>query len=332
MASSPLSVVITGASAGVGRATALRFAREGARVCAIARSQAGLDAVREEIEATGAEALTFSADVSDCAALSSAADGAARRWGGIDVWINNAMATMFAPVSQMTSEEYARITEVTYLGYVWGTMAALRHMRAKDRGVIVQVGSALAYRAIPLQSAYCGAKFAIRAFTDALRSELIHDGSGVRLTMVQLPAVNTPQFDWARNRMPGRPRPLPPVFDPEDIAKIIYRAARDAPREIWIGAPSLKIIVGTMAAPGWLDRYLAKTAYGGQVDATDATKQRDGNLFAPVEHGHEIRGRFSDEVKPRPTPFDPPLLRAVLAGLVALVLAYAVACTILLLR
>jgi NADP-dependent 3-hydroxy acid dehydrogenase YdfG len=315
------SVVITGATAGVGRATALRFAREGARVCAIARSEAGLATARREIEAAGGEALTFSVDVSDCAALEAAADEVARRWGGIDVWINNAMATMFAPVSQMTSEEYARITSVTYLGYVYGTMAALAHMRPKSRGTIVQVGSALAYRAIPLQSAYCGAKFAIRAFTDALRSELIHDKSGVRLTMVQLPAVNTPQFEWARNRMPGKPRPLPPVFDPQDIAQIIYRAALDAPREIWVGTPSLKIIAGTIAAPGWLDRHLAKTAYEGQVAAGGAGSDRNGNLFAPAQDGHELRGRFSRETQPRPMPFDPPVLRLGLASLVALLFA-----------
>jgi NADP-dependent 3-hydroxy acid dehydrogenase YdfG len=330
MSAAPFSVVITGASAGVGRATALRFARDGARIAAIARSQTGLDEVRREIEAAGGEALTFSGDVSDCAALMEAADEVARRWDGIDIWINNAMATMFAPVSRMTSEEYARITSVTYLGYVWGTMAALRHMRAMNRGTIVQVGSALAYRAIPLQSAYCGAKFAVRAFTDALRSELIHDKSGVRLTMVQLPAVNTPQFDWARNRMPGRPRPLPPVFDPEDIAQIIHGAAQEGPREVWVGAPSLKIIVGTMAAPGWLDSYLAKAAYEGQFAANGAAGERDGNLFAAAETGHEMRGRFSRETRPRPTPFDPPLLRAGLAGLVALLCAYAIACTVLL--
>lgn len=326
MAAPPPAVVITGASAGVGRATALRFAREGARICAIARSQAGLDDVRGEIEAAGAEAMTLSVDVSDGAGLSAAADEAAQRWGGIDIWINNAMATMFAPVSQMTCAEYARITEVTYLGYVYGAMAALRHMRPRNRGVIVQVGSALAYRAIPLQSAYCGAKSAIRAFTDALRSELIHDKSGVRLTMVQLPAVNTPQFDWARNRMPGRPRPVAPVFDPADIADIIYRAVHDTPREVWVGGPTLKLVLGSVAAPALLDRYLSKTAYGSQFEATAPGATSEDNLFAPAAHGHATRGRFSNETKPRPTAFSPLAVRAGLAALAALLLVFAAAC------
>lgn len=315
------SIVITGASAGVGRATALAFARDGARICAIARAQRGLDEVRRELETAGAEVITLSTDVSDAGALLAAADTVAQQWGGIDVWINNAMATMFAPVSAMTCEEYARITNVTYLGYVYGTMAALAHMRTKNRGTIVQVGSALAYRAIPLQSAYCGAKFAIRAFTDALRSELIHDQSGVRITMVQLPAVNTPQFEWARNRMPGRPRPVPPVFDPADIAAIIHKAAREAPREVWVGVPALKLMAGSIAAPRWLDRYLADAGYRGQLDPDTAIGARDGNLFAPAAQGHATRGRFSDETKPRPTPFKPSLLRAGIAVFAALVLA-----------
>lgn len=323
------SVVITGASAGVGRATALRFARDGARICAIARSQHGLDDVQRELEAAGAEVMTLAIDVSDWKALLSGADEVARRWGRIDVWVNNAMATMFAPVADMTCEEYQRITNVTYLGYVYGTMAALRHMRPRNRGAIVQVGSALAYRAIPLQSAYCGAKFAIRAFTDALRSELIHDNSAVQITMVQLPAVNTPQFDWARNRMPGRPRPVPPVFDPADMAEIIHRAARKSPRELWVGTPTLKLIAGTIAAPNWLDRYLSRAGYGGQFVPGGTSQRREGNLFEPATDGHTTRGSFSNETKPHPTVFRPAFVRAYVAVAIASILVFAAGCVIL---
>jgi NADP-dependent 3-hydroxy acid dehydrogenase YdfG len=331
VAQRPLSVVVTGGSAGVGRATALRFARAGARVAIIARSQSGLDATAREIEAIGDEVAPFALDVSDARALFSVADEIAQRWDGVDIWINNAMATMFAPVARMTCEEYARITNVTYLGYVYGTMAALKHMRPPGAGVIVQVGSALAYRAIPLQSAYCGAKFAIRAFTDALRSELIHDGSAVRLTMVQLPAVNTPQFDWARNRMGRRPRPLPPVFEPEDIAEIVYRAAHETPRETWVGAPTLKVIAGGVATPAYLDRYLAKQGYDGQFTREADDPAKDGNLFVPRDGEHAVRGRFSSESKPRPFAFNPFWLRVGAAAALAALLLYAVVLTVIVL-
>jgi NAD(P)-dependent dehydrogenase (short-subunit alcohol dehydrogenase family) len=318
------SVVITGGTAGVGRATALRFARAGDRVCVVGRAQSGVDATMREIEAAGAEALGIAADVSERKSLFNVADQVAQRWGGIDVWVNNAMATMFAPVAEMTCEEYERITAVTYLGYVYGTMAALKHMRARDRAVIVQVGSALSYRAIPLQSAYCGAKFAVRAFTDALRSELIHDKSNVRLTMLQLPAVNTPQFNWARNRMGGAPRPVPPVFEPEDIAELVFKAATEAPREVWIGWPTLKLIAGSIAVPGYLDRYLAKSGYDGQVTPETETDP-EGNLFDAKANGHAVRGRFTNEAKPAPPAFDPSLVRGgiLLAALVIAVLLVA---------
>jgi NAD(P)-dependent dehydrogenase (short-subunit alcohol dehydrogenase family) len=308
MAFSPRSVVITGGTAGVGRAVALRFARAGDRVCVVGRAQSGVDATVLEIEAAGGEALGIAADVSDNQALFNVADQVSRRWGGINVWVNNAMATMFAPVAEMTCEEYERITAVTYLGYVYGTMAALKHMRAQNRGVVVQVGSALSYRAIPLQSAYCGAKFAVRAFTDALRSELSHDRSNARLTMLQLPAVNTPQFNWARNRMGLKPRPVPPVFEPEDIAEIVFKAARDAPREVWIGWPTLKLIAGAIALPGYLDRHLAKAGYEGQVTRETETDP-EGNLFEARSTGHAARGRFSNEAKPAPPAFNPALIR-----------------------
>lgn len=228
----PGTVVITGGSAGVGRATALAFARRHWNVALIARGAEGLREAQQEIEKVGDKAFTVSADVADADSVFAAANRIIKHWGGINVWINNAMVTAFSPVSELSPEEFRRITEVTYLGYVFGTMAALKH----NVRTIVQVGSALAYRAIPLQSAYCGAKFAIRGFTDALRTELLHDRSDTRITMIQLPAVNTPQFDWARNRMPRRPRPVPPIHQPEAIAEEIFRASQDAPREAWVGA------------------------------------------------------------------------------------------------
>jgi NAD(P)-dependent dehydrogenase (short-subunit alcohol dehydrogenase family) len=228
-------VVITGASAGVGRATAVTFARRGWAVALLARGREGLEGARREVEEAGGEAFVFSADVADPESVNDAADQVVAAWGGIDVWVNNAMATVFAPVEKTTPAEFKRVTEVTYLGQVNGTLAALRHMRRQSGDTIVQVGSALAYRSIPLQSAYCAAKAAVRGFTDALRSELIHEESPIRITMVHLPAVNTPQFDWARSRLPRRLQPVPPIYDPEVAAEAVYRAAQRAPRELWIG-------------------------------------------------------------------------------------------------
>ena len=234
--------VVTGA-AGVGRATAIAFAHKGFNVGLIARGRDGLEGTRRDVEAAGGRALVLPLDVADAEAVLAAADQVIAAWGKIDVWINDAMTTIFSPVHEIKPDEFRRVTEVTYLGQVYGTMAALKHMRRRNAGTIVQVGSALSYRAIPLQSAYCGAKFAIRGFTDALRSELEHDKSRVRLCMVQLPAVNTPQFDWARNRMPKRLQPVPPIYQPEAIAREIVRAAREAPRELWIGRSALKAII-----------------------------------------------------------------------------------------
>jgi NAD(P)-dependent dehydrogenase (short-subunit alcohol dehydrogenase family) len=230
--------VITGASAGIGRATAMAFGRRGWKVALIARGVDRLQSARAQVEAAGGEAVALKADVSDADAVFAAADEVSRRWGKIDVWINNAMATIFARVDDIAPAEFRRVTEVTYLGQVHGTLAALRHMRAQHHGTIVQVGSALSYRSIPLQSAYCASKFAVRGFTDSLRSELEHEGSRIRLTMVQLPAVNTPQFDWARSRLPRRLQPVPPIYQPEAIAERIYEAAQTAPRELWIGLPT----------------------------------------------------------------------------------------------
>jgi NAD(P)-dependent dehydrogenase (short-subunit alcohol dehydrogenase family) len=258
-------VVITGASAGVGRATALAFARRGWRVALLARGRERLESARAEVERVGGQALALVADVAKAEEVFAAAERAAAEWGRIDVWINNAMATIFAPIDEITPAEFRRVTEVTYLGQVHGTLAALRHMRPGGPGVIVQVGSALSYRSIPLQSAYCAAKFAVRGFTDSLRCELIHQGRPIRVTMVQLPAVNTPQFDWARSRLPRRLQPVPPIFQPEAIAEAIYSAAMNTPRELWVGLPTIKAVLATILLPGWLDRLASSRAWQGQM-------------------------------------------------------------------
>lgn len=289
-------VVVTGSSAGVGRATAVAFARQGWRVALLARGRERLHSAALEVAAAGGEALVVPADVADADAVEAAADRVADAWGGIDIWVNGAMATVYSPIAQITPTEVRRVTDVTYLGLVHGTLAALRHMRPRDRGTIVQIGSALAYRAIPLQSAYCAAKFAVRGFTDSLRTELLHEGSRIRLTMVQLPAVDTPQFDWARSRMHGRLQPVGPIFSPAAIAGAIVRAAVEAPRELWVGGPAIQAILGTMAAPGWLDRMMARS-FDGQVTDEPATP-RDGNLFEPPPGDPGSRGRFGARSRP----------------------------------
>jgi NAD(P)-dependent dehydrogenase (short-subunit alcohol dehydrogenase family) len=258
--------VVTGASAGVGRATAGEFARRGWDVAILARNQARLEAAAEELRAAGARALPIVADVAEAQAVEAAAECVESELGPIDVWVNNAMATIFAPFDRIAPEEFRRGTEVTYLGQVHGTMAALRQMRHRDRGTIVNVGSALAYRAIPLQSVYCGAKYAVRGFTDSLRTELIHDRSAVQLVMVHLPAVNTPQFDWALNKTGQRPQPMPPIFQPEVPARAIVDAAlHPHRREVWVGLPTWKAIIANKLAPGLPDRYLARSGYSGQL-------------------------------------------------------------------
>lgn len=294
---SPNIVVVTGASAGVGRATALAFARSGADVALLARDEQALEDVADIARGYGVRALPIVTDISSAQAVETAADRIENELGPIDVWVNNAMVTMFSPVSRMTPEEFARITDVTYLGYVWGTMAALRHMSKRDKGVIVQVGSALAYRAIPLQSAYCGAKYAIRGFTDALRCELLHDKSNVRVTMVQMPALNTPQFDWAASRMPGAPRPVAPVYEPEVAAHAIVWAAAHPRRELHVGISSIKAIVANKFAPGYLDRYLAKRAFRAQQRDSATDPEHAVDLWHPVPGMHRLRGSFSGEAK-----------------------------------
>lgn len=286
-------VVITGASAGVGRATAREFAAHGWDVALIARGAERLETAAREVEKRGTRALPIVADVADHAALDAAAERVEREFGPIDVWVNNAMATVFAPVSEIKPEEFRRATEVTYLGQVHGTMTALARMRRRNHGTIINVGSALSYRAIPLQSVYCGAKFAVRGFTDALRSELIHDRSKVRLMMVHLPAVNTPQFDWALNKTGRQTQPLPPIFQPEVPARAIYHAARHPScREKLVGFSTVKAILGNKVAPGLLDRYLTKAGYDGQLTAEPRRTDAPANLFAPVASEQAAHGRF----------------------------------------
>lgn len=293
----PKVIVITGASAGVGRAAAHAFARRGAHLGLIARGRGGLEAARREVEEAGGHALALPADTADPDAIEAAAEAVERQFGPIDVWVNAAMVTVYSPVHQMTPEEYRRVTEVTYLGYVHGTLAALKRMRPRDRGVIVQVGSAMAYRSIPLQSAYCGAKAAIRGFTDSLRSELIHDKSRVHLTMVQLPGLNTPQFDWGKSRLPRNVRPVAPVYQPEVAAEAIVWAARHRRREIWVGLPTIKAILAQRIAPGFGDWYAARVAYSGQQLDEPANPSRPDNLWGPrdAEGDFGAHGRFDRE-------------------------------------
>lgn len=289
------TIVITGASAGVGRAAVHRFARARAKIGLIARDKDALNDVKDEIEKLGGTGFVVPTDVADADQVFAAADAIAEQFGAIDVWINDAMVTVFSPVWDLTPAEFRRVTEVTYLGVVHGTMAALRHMRPRNRGTIIQVGSALAYRGIPLQAAYCGAKHAIRGFTNSLRTELIHAGSRINVSIVELPAVNTPQFDWARTHRAHQPRPVPPVVQPEVIADTLYRAALQPAREYWIGASTLAVVLGNMLAPGLFDRYLARTTVSGQETGTPVAPYRKDNLLEPVRDLHRTRGSFGNE-------------------------------------
>lgn len=292
--SHPEVVVVTGASAGVGRATVREFAKRGARIGLLARGRDGLEGARREVEAAGGRALVLPLDVAESGAVEDAADQVERELGPIDIWVNNAMVSVFSPVKEMTADEFRRVTEVTYLGVVHGTLAALKRMLPRDRGCIVQVGSALSYRSIPLQAAYCAAKHAERGFTDSLRCELIHDASNVHVTMVQMPALNTPQFDWTKNRLPRKAQPVPPIFQPEVAAEAIYFAAHAKRREVFVGLPTVEAIVGNKIAPGLLDHYLGKTGYDGQQTDEAEDPNRPDNLFKPVPGDHGAHGRFDN--------------------------------------
>jgi len=285
-------VVVTGASAGVGRATVRLLGSKGAKIGLMARGLDGLEAAKQEVESAGGKAMVVQADVSDAARVEFAAAAVEDEFGPIDVWINDAMVSVFSPFHLMTPEEFRRVTEVTYLGYVYGTMSALTRMRKRDKGMIVQVGSALAYRAIPLQSAYCGAKHAIEGFTESIRCELRHDQSNVKITMVQLPAVNTPQFSWVKSRLPRKPQPVPPIFQPEVAASAIVWAAEHAPREIDVTIRNKILLAGNEIFPKLGDIYLAKTGYDSQQTDEPEDPNRENNLWKPLPGDHGAHGDF----------------------------------------
>ncbi len=295
----PQTVVITGASAGIGRATARLYGKRGARVGLVARGQAGLDGAVRDVEDAGGKALAIPADVADYAQVNAAADQAEEFFGPIDVWVNVAFTSVFSPFAEISAAEFRRVTEVSYLGFVHGTMAALTRMRPRDQGTIVQVGSALGARSIPLQSAYCGAKHAINGFTSALRCELLHEHSGVAVTVVQMPAVNTPQFSWVRSRLPRHPQPVPPIYQPEVAARGVMFAA-DHPRrkQYWVGASTAATIAANKFVPALLDRYLARTGYDSQQTDQQVAAGRPDNLWQPVDgqdgHDHGPHGIFDD--------------------------------------
>jgi short-subunit dehydrogenase len=288
------TVVITGASAGLGRATAREFGRRGANVGLLARGTDGLEAAKREIEESGGMAAAVPTDVADAAAVERAANVIEEQFGPIDIWVNNAMTSVFSPVKEMEPDEYKRVTEVTYLGVVYGTLAALKRMLPRNRGTIVQVGSALAYRSIPLQSAYCAAKHAIAGFTDSLRCELIHDHSNVHVTMVHMPALNTPQFRWVKSRLTHKAQPVPPIFQPEIGAKAIYYAAHHHRREVYVGWPTVEAIVANKIAPRVLDRYLGRTGYDSQQTSEPEVPDRPDNLWEPVPGDHGAHGVFDN--------------------------------------
>ena len=291
------TVVVTGASAGVGRATARKFARNGARVALLARGRDGLEAARKEVEELGGKALVVPVDVANAEQVEAAAVQIEAELGTIDIWINNAMVSVFSPIKEMTPEEFRRVTEVTFLGCVYGTLAALKRMLPRDRGTIVQVGSALAHRSIPLQSAYCAAKHAMQGFTESLRCELIHDKSEVRVTMVQLPALNTPQFGWVKSRLPRKAQPVPPIFQPEVAAEAIYFAAHHPRREFYVGWSSATAIIANKIAPGLLDHFLARTGYDSQQYDGAEDPKRAYNLWEPVPGDHGAHGDFNARAK-----------------------------------
>jgi short-subunit dehydrogenase len=290
-------VVVTGASAGVGRAVVREFARHKAQIGLIARNQQRLEATKQVVEEKGGKALALPTDIADADQVMRAAQQVVNAFGRVDIWINDAMTTIFAPFSEIRPDEFKRATEVTYLGCVYGTMAALKHMKEHNRGTIVQIGSALAYRSIPLQAPYCGAKHAIIGFTDSLRCELIYQRSKIHITVVDLPAMNTPQFSWCRTRLPNHPQPVPPIFEPEVAAKAIYWAAHHKRREVFVGSPTAKAIYGQDVAPGFADWYLGKNGYSSQQTDQPVSSDRPDNLFEPVPGDYAAHGIFTEQSK-----------------------------------
>jgi NAD(P)-dependent dehydrogenase (short-subunit alcohol dehydrogenase family) len=299
----PEVVVITGASAGVGRATAVAFARRGAHIGLLARGLDGLEAARRDVEAQGGKAVVLPTDVADRMQVERAADAVERAFGPIAIWVNNAMTSVFSPVVELEAAEIQRVTEVTYLGTVYGTMAALKRMRPRDQGTIVQVGSALAHRAIPLQAAYCAAKHAVQGFTESLRCELLHDNSHIRVTMVHLPALNTPHFSWVKSRLPRKPQPVPPIYQPEIAADAIVWAAHHDRREMQVGLPTVLAIESNKYIPGLIDRYLARNGYDSQQTDEPVEPDRRDNLWAPLSGSRGAHGAFDD----RASSFSPQL-------------------------
>ena len=300
MSSNGRVVVVTGASGGIGRASAVAFAARGDRVALLARGQEGLEGAAREIKELGGEAIVVPTDVSDHKQVEQAADTVESALGPIDVWVNVAFTSVFAPFSEIEPEEFKRVTEVTYLGFVYGTMTALKRMQERDHGTIVQVGSALAYRGIPLQSAYCGAKHATQGFHEALRCELLHDGSNVHVTMVQMPAVNTPQFSWVLSRLPNHPQPVPPIYQPEVAADaVLFAADHPKRREYWVGGSTMGTLLANAVAPGLLDRYLAKTGFKSQQTDKPRDPEQATNLWQPADgagkHDYGAHGVFDDK-------------------------------------
>ncbi|MFJ8806658.1 SDR family oxidoreductase [Streptomyces sp. NPDC102490] len=301
-------VVVTGATGGVGRATARAFGARGAAVALLARGEHALERAAEEVHEAGGRALPMVVDVADAQAVDAAASRVEEELGPIDVWVNAAFSTVFAPVPEIRPEELRRATEVTYFGFVHGTQAALRRMTPRDRGTIVQVGSALAERSVPLQAVYCGAKHAIQGFTESLRCELLHDRSGVRVTMVQMPGLNTPQFSWVLTRLPRHPRPVAPVYQPEVAARAVLHAADHPERRVyWVGGSTVATLLGQKFAPGLLDRYLARTGYDGQQTDRPVDPSRPANLWKPPDdtapNDYGAHGIFDDEAHPRSLQF-----------------------------